>query len=128
METKNTALLIGNSYPISLIRREVVIYSINQKDVFSLIENYSEVISFWGHDNTLCAVNKFLGIDITPAEKRLVISLTSKRLPYLQGMEFDKILIISPVYKENIRPEIGTEVASEMILNWEFKIIEFSGN
>lgn len=106
-------ILIGNSYPLSLIRRKVII------EPAELTLGSHRIFSFWGHKNTLEAAGKFIGADLTPNENRPVIKLSDNMLPTYCGHVFEQCWIISPVYKETFRPKIGEEVDFSHISSWQ---------
>lgn len=84
-----------------------------------------KIHSFWGHVNTLNAVNAFAGMDLTPHAERPVLFLSEKGLPMLDGFEFDTCWVLSPVYKRNFRAGIGEEVSDDMIETWNIKKMEW---
>ena len=107
------AILIGNSFPLSLIRRKVII----EPAEFAL--DGKKIISFWGHDNTIKAASKFIGHDLSPLVERPQIKLDDNNLPTINGETFTECWIVSPIYKDAIRPAIGEEVANSAITNWQ---------
>ncbi len=107
-------LLVGNSFPISLIRRNVKFIP-QEKENFPAS---AEIYSFWGHENTLRVASDFLKVDLTPKTKRPVLELSQEGLPMLDKKEFTECWIISPNYTENFRPETGVEVSAEKIRGW----------
>lgn len=118
-------ILIGNGFPTSLIRRQV---TITPYCIFVLRDQLkdAEIYSFWGHRNTLHAVNSILGVNLTPTEERPSIDLNDKNYPCFQGVEFHDCWIISPNYKENYRPQIGEETPAEQIKSWQVLKIQWS--
>ena len=120
---KKQKILIGNSFPLSLIRNDVVISPCPLETLLSVLEN-AETVSFWGHRNTLTAVNQLLNHDLTPKTERPALVLSPNRKPMLDGEEFSECWILSPDYRENFRPAIGVEVTADSICNWQcLKII-----
>lgn len=117
-------ILIGNSFPLSLIRREVSISPYPLKELFNEMKN-SEIVSFWGHRNTLEAVKATLGIDLTPPCERPALTLSLANKPVLDGVEFSECWILSPDYRKNFRPAIGEEVSADDICNWQCLKITF---
>ena len=121
IETKK--ILIGNSFPLSLIRRPVQITPSSLDDL-KLELSAGDVVSFWGHRNTLAAAEKLIGYDLTPQEERPVVRLTENALPELEGTEFSECWIVSPNYSSDFRPAIGEEIPPEKIASWQcLKII-----
>lgn len=107
-------VLVGNAFPLSLIRRTVRIEP-QTEDVFP---RNTMVFSFWGHTNTLPHVNAFLGLDLTPKSERIAVTLNDDLFPQLLGEIFRECWIISPNYTENFRPRIGEEISAEKIKDW----------
>lgn len=107
-------VLVGNAFPLSLIRRAVHI----EPQPSDRFPREAEVFSFWGHTNTLLHVNAFLGLDLTPRSERIALTLNDDLLPQLLGEAFRECWIISPNYKENFRPKIGEEISAEKIKDW----------
>ncbi len=118
-------ILIGSTFPLSLIRKQVVI---KPKDINVLKENLlnAQIFSFWGHSNTLKIANKILGYDLTPLTERPALKLNDEKLPILNGISFDKCWILSPNYIKGFRPQIGVEVTNSEILDWEILEINWS--
>ena len=117
-------ILIGNTFPLSLVRRKVVIEPIDLEDLKKLLQQ-SDFCSFWGHTNTLAAVNQLLGVDLTPLVERPVLTLSENNNPEFNGIEFSECWVLSPDYKGDFRPAIGTEVSPEKISSWQCLKIEF---
>ena len=113
-----SSILIGNSFPLSLIRRAVRIVPIDKEELFTTIKD-RQIASFWGHSNTLTAVNGWLEIDLTPKTERPALCLSDDKLPQLDGVEYRECFILSPDYRPGFRPAIGMEVAKEDILGWQ---------
>ena len=112
MTTTVSKILIGNSFPMSLIRRKVTI-----EPTLVVLNKYA-VTSFWGHDNTVVAASDYLGVDLTPKEERPVIILNKEGYPTLYGELFKACWIVSPTYKKNFRPAIGEEVDASTVQFW----------
>lgn len=118
LSSNSGAVLIGNSFPLSLIRRPVVIRPVSRNDVLAASAGHT-VISFWGHNNTLAAAVNFLGIDLTPPCARPVLRLDSEAFPCYVDMVFHDCWVLSPDYQENFRPEVDQEVPTEKIIGWQ---------
>lgn len=107
-------VLVGNSFPFPLIRRQVDVRPMPleafPKDV--------EVCSFWGHANTLASASEFLGVDLTPKTARPALTLSENKLPTFDGEEFSECWIVSPNYAEVSRAPTGTETPAEKIKDW----------
>ena len=116
-------ILIGNSFPLSLIRRRVRIVPIGREELLAEIK-VRQIASFWGHSNTLAAVNEWLNKDLTPKTERPVLCLSEHKLPQLDGMEYQTCFVLSPDYQTGFRPAIGSVVDAADILGWQvLKII-----
>ena len=111
-------ILIGNTFPLSLIRRRVVIEVTTREALLSELSGHG-VKSFWGHANTLPAVNAWLGVDVTPDVARPAVSLTPELLPQLDGQVFRRCFVLSPDYRPGYRSAIGVEVGHEDVLGWQ---------
>ena len=121
--TDTSSVLIGNSFPLSLIRRNVRIVPVGKKELLAEI-NGSRIASFWGHSNTLAVINGWLGLDLTPKAERPTLCLSGNKLPLLDGVEYQACFIISPDYRPGFRPTIGAEVDAANIMGWQIlKII-----
>jgi hypothetical protein len=117
-------LLIGSTFPLSLIRRKVSITPESLTLLKTAISSTDIICSFWGHQNTLNAVNALLGTDLTPLTERPSLLLNSDNMPILCGETFNECWVVSPNYVSGFRPQIGVEVKKEEITGWEIlKII-----
>ena len=124
-EKEQQTILIGNSFPLSLIRRKVVIEVVSREAVLEFVQGKA-VVSFWGHANTLSAANGWLGVDLTPKTERPALCLSDDKLPQLDGVEYKTCFILSPDYRPGLRPAIGSEVDSVDILGWQ--VLKISWN
>lgn len=116
-------ILIGSTFPLSLIRRDV---RIHVSDICEIRNAgvQSEIYSFWGHSNTIPVANKLLGFDISPKTQRPALFLSQDFFPMLDGNVFKECWILSPDYVPGFRPEIGAEVSEDKIKGWQvLKII-----
>ncbi len=114
----NASILIGNSFPLSLIRRPVRI----EPQTLSALQSATtgkEIVSFWGHTNTLKRVEQFTELDLSPAEARPVLQLQKSGLPSLVGQTFCECWIVSPDYISSFRPAVGAEIPPEKIAGWQ---------
>ena len=118
-------VLLGNSFPLSLIRRAV---HIEPRTLVELRQAVSErgCISYWGHDNTLEAAKKFLGFDPAPSAERPALILNGDGLPSLDGVVYDEVWVLSPDYADGFRPGIGVEVVQEQIIGWQVLRIAYN--
>ncbi len=120
-------VLLGNAYPLSLVRRRVVIGPRLLDDLRAEI-GARGLISFWGHANTIEAARHLLGYDPAPPHHRPALTLNAEGLPTLTGQSFDQVWLLSPDYRAGFRPEIGKEVGSEDILGWQVLRMDFAGS
>ena len=78
MAITHDKILVGNVFPTSLIRRSCTVEVRSMQDLIAALEG-RELVSFWGHTNTLGAVKAKFGIDLTPKAERPAVSLTEIR-------------------------------------------------
>ncbi len=110
-------ILIGNSFPLSLIRTKVVIEP-QPLTALQAAMTGKHICSFWGHPNTLAAANQIVGTDLTPTTERPVLQVMSEGYPQLDGQAFNECWVLSPQYVSSYRPEIGEEIDSNSIIDW----------
>lgn len=120
-------MLIGNTYPTSLIRRKATFIPVTQEQAKQYLGFEREVESFWGHPNTIKAASEMLGMDITPKEERPTITLSENYLPTLYGKEHKSVLIVSAnIPNANRKPRNDpTEYELEEIESWSFIVVTF---
>lgn len=118
-------VLLGNSFPLSLIRRTVRIDPRPLEELRQAVGDRG-CVSFWGHANTLEVAKQFLGFDPTPATARPALTLNGEGFPVYAGNLFQEIWVLSPDYRAGFRPKIGHEVAPGQILSWQVLRLEFS--
>ena len=112
------AILLGNSFPLSLVRRRVVIEPV-AIETFRKAAAGAELFSFWGHANTIQAATAMLGFNVAPRESRPALTLDAAGRPTLYGRAFEVCWILSPIYAGNYRPKVGEEVPAEKIVDWQ---------
>ncbi len=112
------SFLVGSTFPLSLIRRRVVIMPA-LLDVFRKMLQERKWQSFWGHENTLAAAYQITGFDLRPAEARPAIRLNPSGYPELNGAEYRECWVLSPEYVPDYRPAIGEAVPADKILGWQ---------
>lgn len=117
-------MFIGNTFPLTLVRRPVVIEPISEDEAKHYIK-YNNPISFWGHENTLKIASEYAGIDLTPKIPRPALSLNDELLPELFDHTSQFILVLSPEYQNGFRPAVGVEVEADQILGWTWLLVEF---
>ena len=111
-------ILIGNSFPLSLITRSVRIDIADLEEFKSTIRD-CRLVSFWGHSNTLAIASSILGRSLEPRSKRPAIKLSNEGYPTLEGTTFTECWVLAPDYPEGFRPKIGEEVTASDILFWK---------
>lgn len=110
--------LLSNSFPFSLLRREVHIRPRTVEDLRQQLRTQPWK-SAWGHSNTLPLASALAEADLTPATPRPVLSLSADNLPCLDGQTFEECWLLSPDYIEGFRPSIGEEVSLDKIRGWQ---------
>lgn len=118
-------MFIGNTFPLTLVRRPVKIEPISEIYAKNLIKHERELISFWGHENTINIASRYAGVDLTPEKPRPALSLTGDGYPELFGHVSKRVLVLSPEYPDGFRPAIGVEVEANQILGWVWLLVEF---
>ncbi len=119
-----TPLLLGNSFPFSLIRAPVRIEPRSMSDLRAALKD-AEVHSFWGHANTASAAEALAGVTLSRPSERPALTLSEDRKPMLDGIEFPECWILSPDYPPGFRPAIGEEVTHEKISGWQILFMEW---
>ena len=120
MKTRETnqKILIGNSFPFSLIRcKRLLVESKPLTDLEEVLAD-AEVVSFWGHENTRAAAEGVLGVSLAPRAERPAVTLSPDKRPMLYGEVFDVCWLLSPDYPGGFRPAIGVEVSPNQIAGW----------
>jgi|GEM_PF-1449723 hypothetical protein len=110
--------LVGNSFPLSLITRRVVIEPASVQDL-QVAAADRHMRSFWGHANTLVAAETAMGIALAPQTERPVLVLDEEGHPSLAGMSFEECWVVTPIYVDTFRPKVGEEVPLARIRNWQ---------
>ena len=111
-------ILVGSAFPLSLIRRRVVIQPCSLTEVREEIKS-RPFASFWGHANTLAAANAMLGADVTPRTERPAVALDPDQFPALDGVSYRECFILSPDYAPGFRPKVGEELGPDKIAGWQ---------
>lgn len=117
-------VLVGNTFPPSLIRRRAVFDPVSVDSLRQVLAG-ARVVSFWGHASTLRAGSALAGVDLTPAVERPALTLNADLLPSLGREVFDVCWVISPNFAPGYRPAIGEEVPAEQITGWQILRITF---
>lgn len=115
---RDDAFMIGNAFPLTLIRHRVMIEPVHLEEVRRALQ-HRPWISFWGHENTLLIAKELLKTDITPQGTRPAITLQEDGIPQLGGRRYRQCYILSADYEPGYRPAIGEEVGTEHILGWQ---------
>jgi hypothetical protein len=113
----NASILIGNSFPLSLIRRPVRIEPQTFEDLHRAAGG-NRVLSFWGHENSRPLAEAFIDFSLKPHTARPALSLRKSGLPTLGGQTFRECWVLSPDYAEPFRPAVGEEVSVGQIEGW----------
>lgn len=110
-------LLIGSTFPLSLVRRSV---HIEIQSLGALAKALTErpIFSFWRHENTLSIVNRLLGTQIPPADSGMAITLDEENYPVFHGHVFTQCWVLSPDYETGYRPEADSEAPLDKIRGW----------
>jgi hypothetical protein len=113
----STAVLLGNTFPLSLIRRNV---SIQYKSIDNLKEiiRSRKIVSFWGHENSADAASELLGFNVKPKTERPALELNQYGLPVFESEIFDECWILSPNLPQGMRPGLSEIVPFEQIKGW----------
>ena len=112
------AILLGNSFPFALLRRDADVRMLSLGDLRSALAG-AEVVSFWGHENTRAAAESVLGgVSLRPATERPALELSPDGLPSLGGRTFRTCFVLAPDYRPGYRPAIGEEPTPSDILGW----------
>ena len=125
MSNTKQRVLVGNSYPLSLVRGGEVRMTCLAVEELRAIASESEVVSFWGHENTRAVAEGVLGKSLRPSVARPALSVSPEGRPMLDGETFDACWVLSPDYVPGYRPAIGTEVGAESITGWSVVKLEW---
>lgn len=112
------AFITGNTFPLSLVRREVIVRPRSMADYQEQLKSTAWV-SFWGHSNTLNIVNRLTGMDLRPACERPALSLSEDYYPVLHGQVFKECWVLSPDYRPGYRPALQEEPTPGDIVSWQ---------
>ena len=73
----NLSILIGNAFPLSLVRRPVRIVPATREELHAAARGRA-VVSFWGHPNTLAQAERFCGLPLAPGNERPAVRLQER--------------------------------------------------
>lgn len=113
-----SSILIGNTFPLSLVRRPVRIQPAQPGELKQAVAG-KRVVSFWGHESTRAQAESVAGVPLAPDTERPAIQLQESGLPSLAGQTFCECWVLSPDYRNDFRPATGTEVPAELIAGWQ---------
>lgn len=112
------AILLGNTFPFALLRRDANVRTLTIDELRAVLDG-SDVVSFWGHENTRAAAEAVLGgVSLTPATERPALTLSPDGLPSLDGRVFRTCYVLAPDYRPGYRPAISEEPQPSDILGW----------
>ena len=117
MVAMKNGILIGNTFPFALLRRDANVRTLSIDALRSALAD-SDVTSFWGHENTRAAAETIVGVPLSPATERPALTLSSDGLPSLDGRVFKTCFVLAPDYRPGYRPAIGEEPTPSDILGW----------
>ena len=112
------SFLTGNSFPLGLVRRPVRIEPVKLEQYLQKLDKCSWE-SYWGHENTLAAVNRLTGKDLKPAQPRPALELDAEGYPTLYGKSYRECWVLSPNYNAGYRPALREEVDEGRIGSWQ---------
>ena len=107
---------------MGLVRRPARLTPLGKEDLLVLLKD-KEVVSFWGHQNTVALASAYLGREI-PC-RRVALGLSRDLFPSIDGETFQEVILLTPEYREGFRPQIGVEPTPEDILRWGALRISF---
>ena len=124
MEKKfSNKILLGNSFPMGLVKRPARLTPLGKEDLLALLKG-REVVSFWGHQNTVSLVSDYLGREI-PC-RRVALGLSRDLYPSVDRETFQEVLLLTPEYRDGFRPQIGVEPTPEDIRAWGVLRVSFN--
>ena len=117
-------ILLGNTFPLSLIRRRAVITPATLEELRTRLQTEGYA-TYWGHANTWPAAASILGTTTHTPPARQALTLSGDSLPMLDGQVFDQVWVLSPDLTPGFRPAIGQEVPASHITGWQVLHIRF---
>lgn len=118
MNTQMDRILIGNSFPLTLIRGHRVVCEEIALDALRTALAAGGVASFWGHENTRAVAEAILGVGLKPACDRPALGLDPEGYPVYGGVRHRVCYVLSPDYVEAHRPAVGEVVPADAIRAW----------
>lgn len=123
METNfSKKILLGNSFPMGLVKRPARLTPLRKEDLLALLKD-KEIVSYWGHQNTVSLASAYLGREI-PC-RRVALGLSRDLFPSIDGETFQEVILLTPEYRSGFRPQIGVEPTPEDIREWGVLRISF---
>ena len=110
-------VLIGSTFPTSLIIRRVVITPRSLGELRVTIDG-KMIHSFWGHQDTLQEASDLVGINLAPASERPALKLDPAGLPFLDGISFEECWLLSPIFPPGYRPALDGPAPGAAIEGW----------
>ena len=118
MVAMKNGILIGNTFPFALLRRDANIRTLTLDALRAELVD-SNIASFWGHENTRAAAEALLGgVSLRPVTERPALTLSPDGLPMLDGVVFRTCFVLAPDYRPGYRPALGEEPIPSDILGW----------
>ena len=122
MDVCSDVLLIGNTFPLTLVRGwRVEIEEMGAEALLEALASGAVVRSFWGHAETQGAAEAFLGVSagtLKPRVPRPALRLNAEGLPELDGECFAECYVLSPDVTGGGRPAPGQAAAPSAITGW----------
>ena len=122
MDVCSDVLLIGNTFPLTLVRGwRVEIEEISVETLRKALASGATVRSFWGHAESQGAAETFLGVSagaLTPRVPRPALRLNAEGLPVLDEECFAECYVLSPDVAGGGRPAPGQAAAPSAITGW----------
>ena len=122
MTARSDTLLIGNTFPLTLVRGwRVEIEEVGAKTLREALASGAVVRSFWGHAETQGQAETFLGVSagtLTPRVPRPALRLGTEGLPVLDEACFAECYVLSPDVAGGGRPAPGQAAAPSAIVGW----------
>lgn len=122
MAARSDALLIGNTFPLTLVRGwRVEIEEVGAETLREALASGAAVRSFWGHAETQGQAETFLEVPegtLTPRVPRPALRLRTEGLPVLDEECFAECYVLSPDVAGGGRPAPGQAAAPSAITGW----------
>ena len=118
MKQTRRKVLVGNSFPLSLVRNHHVEIEEIGVEALRRILAESDAVSYWGHENSRSAAEQVVAVSLKPSVERPAMTLDGEGFPMLDGERYTECHVLSPDYAVGFRPAIGAEVPPEAIRSW----------